>query len=67
LTILKRYCGNFTLISANAGDFGDTDVEYAYQLIVRNTAKNEHMLSELEEVEGIKNVSLTIQEQMLEV
>jgi len=67
LVILKSYCGNFTLISAQAGDFGESNVEYAYQVIIRNVAKNEKMLSELEKVEGIKSISLTMQEQLLEV
>jgi len=65
--ILKRFCGNFTLISAQDSGFGSPLVEYAYQLMIRNAAKNEQMLSELEKVEGIENVSLTMQEQLLEV
>ena len=65
--ILKRFCRNFTLISVQDGDFGDLNVEYAYQLMIRNADKNEKMLSELESVEGIKHISLTMQEQLLEV
>jgi len=65
--ILKRFCGNFTLISAQDSGFGSSEVEYAYQLMVRNAKKNEEMLSELEKVEGIENISLTMQEQLLEV
>jgi len=65
--ILKRFCGNFTLISAQDSGFGSPEVEYAYQLMVRNAKKNELMLAELEKVEGIENVSLTMQEQLLEV
>ncbi len=65
--ILKRFCGNFTLISAQDSGFGSSEVEYAYQLMVRNAKKNEEMLAELEKVEGIENVSLTMQEQLLEV
>jgi hypothetical protein len=42
-------------------------VEYAYQLMVKNADKNEQMLSELQAVEGIDSVSLTMQEQLLEV
>jgi hypothetical protein len=62
--VLKRFCGNFTLISAQGGG---SEVEYAYQLMIRNTEKNEQMLSELEKVEGIGNISLTMQEQLLEI
>jgi hypothetical protein len=66
-TILKRFCGSFTLISAQDSGFGSPTVEYAYQLMIRNVKKNELMLSELEEVKGIENISLTMQEQLLEV
>ncbi len=65
--ILKRFCGNFTLISVQDSGFGSPLVEYAYQLMIRNAAKNEQMLSELEKIEGIENISLTMQEQLLEV
>lgn len=65
--ILKRFCGTFTLISAQDGDFGTTNVEYAYQVMIKNAAKNEQMLSELQKIEGVSNISLTMQEQLLEV
>jgi uncharacterized membrane protein YhiD involved in acid resistance len=66
-TILKRFCGSFTLISAQDSGFGSPLVEYAYQLMIRSARKNEQMLSELGKIEGIENVSLTMQEQLLEV
>ena len=66
-TILKRFCGSFTLISAQDSGFGTAEVEYAYQLMIRNAAKNEAMLSELNDVDGIENISLTMQERLLEV
>jgi len=65
--ILKHFCGNFMLVSAQDSGFGSPAVEYAYQLMIRNAAKNEQMLAELEKIEGIENVSLTMQEQLLEV
>ena len=65
--VLKRFCGNFTLISAQDSGFGSPTVEYAYQLMIKNSKKNEQMLSELEKVEGIENISLIMQEQLLEV
>ncbi|MHC4122069.1 MAG: DUF4956 domain-containing protein [Planctomycetota bacterium] len=65
--ILKRFCGNFTLISAQDSGFGKANIEYAYQLMVRNAKKNEQMLTELEKIEGVENISLTMQEQLLEV
>lgn len=65
--ILKRFCGSFTLISAQDSGYGSPEVEYAYQLMVKNAKKNELMLAELEKIEGIENMSLTMQEQLLEV
>ncbi len=65
--ILKRFCGNFTLISVQDSGFGSAEVEYAYQLMIKNAAKNEQMLYDLEKLEGIGNISLTMQEQLLEV
>jgi len=65
--ILKRFCGHFVLISAQDSSFGNSTVEYAYQLMVKNADKNEQMLTELQQVEGIESLSLTMQEQLLEV
>ena len=65
--ILKRFCGSFTLVSAQDSGFGTSEVEYAYQLMIRDVAKNEQMLSELGKVAGVENVSLTVQERLLEV
>ena len=65
--ILKRFCGSFTLISAQDSGFGTAEVEYAYQLMIRNAATNAEMLSALKEVKGIENINLTMQEQLLEV
>ncbi len=66
-TILRRFCGSFTLISAQSSGFGTNEVEYAYQLMVRDAAMNTQLLSELQKVEGLENISLTMQEQLLEV
>jgi len=65
--VLKRFCGSFSLISAQDSGFGTSEVQYAYQLIIRNAAQNEQMLSELQKVEGLENISLTMQERLLEV
>jgi len=67
LSVLKKFCRNFTLISVEDSGFGSSEVEYAYQLMIRNAAKNEQMLGELEKVEGIGNINLTMQETLLEV
>lgn len=65
--ILKQFCRSFSLISAQ--DHGDEHpfVEYAFQLMVRNVAKNENMLAELKKIKGLSDINLTMQEQLLEV
>jgi uncharacterized membrane protein YhiD involved in acid resistance len=65
--ILRRFCSNFILISAQDSGFGSPSVEYAYQLMIRGAERNELMLAELGKIEGVENVSLTMQEQLLEV
>lgn len=66
-SILNRFCGSFTLISAQDSGYGDPDVEYAFQLMVKNATRNEKMLAELKEIDGLKNMSLTMQERLLDV
>ncbi len=63
--VLRRFCGSFTLISVQDSGFGGP-AEYAYQVMISNTAKNEELVSELEKVEGIESISLTMQEKLLE-
>lgn len=65
--ILNKFCRNHTMISSQDGDFGDRYVEYAYQIMIKNANKNEQMLAELHKIEGIKNVNLTVQEQLLQI
>ena len=65
--ILGRFCGSFMLISAQDSGFGTSEVEYAYQLMINNAAKNQQMLSELQQIDGLENINLTMQEQLLEV
>jgi len=67
VNILKRFCGTFVLISSQDSATVTGDVEYAYQLMIRNVKKNEQMLAELEQIEGLKSINLTMQEQLLEV
>ena len=65
--ILKKFCGNYALISSQSGGLDSSMVEYAYQVMLKNVSKNEQMLSELHKVEGIQNVNLTVQEQLLQM
>ncbi|MBP7050684.1 MAG: DUF4956 domain-containing protein [Phycisphaerae bacterium] len=64
--IMRRFCGNFIMISAQDSGFGGP-AEYAYQIMIRNVSKNEEFVSELEKVDGMENISLTMQEKLLEV
>ena len=66
LPILKRFCAGFALISVQDGDLSGT-AEYAYQLMLRDSGRNEDMLSELGQIAGITDISLTMQEELLEV
>ncbi|UCD50643.1 MAG: DUF4956 domain-containing protein [Phycisphaerales bacterium] len=59
LELLRRFCKNFTLCSAQNTDLGDW-VEYVYRLVVRNAARNKEFLSELKRVEGVEDIRLII-------
>jgi hypothetical protein len=65
-TILKQFCEGFALVSAQDGGFTES-IEYSYQLTIRDMAHNDALLSELANVAGMSSVSLTMQEEMLEV
>ena len=65
--VLKKFCGNFTLISAQGSGIDTENVEYAYQVMIKNAHNNEKMLAELKNVEGLNGIHLTMQEQLLEV
>ena len=67
LSILKKFCSNHTMISSQDGDFGDRNVEYSYQIMIKNAKNNEQMVSELQKVTGIKNINLTVQDQLLQI
>lgn len=64
--VLKRFCSGFSLISVQDSTHADRS-EYAYQLMIRDYSRNEEMLSALGEVPGISDISLTMQEELLEV
>ncbi len=66
IRILDRFCHNYTLLSRQDTGFGDS-VEYAYQLLVRHSTRNEQMLAEMDNIEGVENINLTMQEKLLEV
>ena len=66
LALLGRFCNSYNLLSRQDSGFGG-GAEYAYQLLVRNIGRNEQMLAELEQIEGLENINLTMQEKLLEV
>ncbi len=62
---LKQFCKNFTLVSVQDNGSGHQS-EYAYQLLVKDYTQNEKMLYELEQCQDIENISLIMQEELLE-
>jgi uncharacterized membrane protein YhiD involved in acid resistance len=65
-SILKRYCRSFSLISTQSTEVPGR-AEYAYQLTVRDYRRNDDLLSTLKAIAGMEDVSLTLQEELLEV
>lgn len=66
IDILRQYCINYTLISVQDVE-SKSPIEYAYQLMVKDQTLNEEMVFHLERVKGIHDVSLSMQEELLEV
>ncbi len=63
---LRGFCDSYALVSAqDNGPAGAS--EYAYQLVIRDSSRNEAMLSALEALPGVADISLTMQEDLLEV
>ena len=67
LKVLRRFCKSVILTSSQTSSPDSAHADYAYQITIRNASKNQQMLSELQKIEGIQNLSLTIQEQLLEL
>ncbi|HDS85073.1 MAG TPA: DUF4956 domain-containing protein [Phycisphaerales bacterium] len=67
LATMKRFTRTFTLISSNSSAPDGDHMDYAYQLSLRTARNNEQLLSEIRKIEGVHNVSLTMQEQLLEM
>jgi hypothetical protein len=64
--LLKRFCAGFTLISVQDSDVPGA-AEYAYQLLLLDSGRNGDLISALGQFAGISDVSLTMQEELLEV
>ncbi len=67
LKVLERFCKSVVLMSSQATGPDRSVMDYAYQITIRSAEKNQQMLSELQQIEGIENLSLTLQEQILEL
>lgn len=64
--ILKRYCRRVVLVSVQADSAGSAS-HYAYQVTLANSADNAELVQQLEDVDGLSHLQLTLQEQLLEV
>jgi len=64
--VLKRFCAGFSLISVQDVGLVGTS-EYLFQLFIRDSSRNEEMVSALSAVSGLTNINLTMQEELLEV
>lgn len=65
-TIFNRFCRTATLISVQGGGV-DQPSDYAYQLFLYDASQNEELVQELEALEDVSHLSLTLQESLLEV
>ncbi len=65
-SILKRYCSSYSLVSTQRNDDSNW-AEFAYQLSLRDHRRNDELVGALGEVAGLGNVSLVMQEELLEV
>ncbi len=64
--LLKKYCSSFTLISVQQNSELKCS-EYAFQLMIRNVNRNDEFVYQLEQIDDVSNLSLVMQEQLLEV
>ncbi len=67
VTVLHRFCKKVVLTSSQARSDDRSLVDYAYQITLRQISRNQQMLSELRNIDGVDNLALTLQEQILEL
>jgi uncharacterized membrane protein YhiD involved in acid resistance len=65
--VLRRFCRTILLTSSQSRGPDRSRMDYAYQITLRKASLNQQMLAELRKIEGIENLSLAIQEQILEL
>ena len=66
MKVFSKFCKGYTLVSSNPEGM-EGGIHYSYQLTLRASISNEDLLSELSRVDGIRNIGLTVQEQLLEM
>lgn len=64
--LLKKYCSSFTLISVQQNSELKCS-EYAFQLMIKNVNRNDELVTQVEQLECVSDLSLVMQEQLLEV
>lgn len=65
-TVLSRYCRSFSLVTLREAAQGDA-MEHAYQISARSLEERSLMVSGLQDVPGVKSVTLLLQEPTLEL
>ncbi|HPB91978.1 MAG TPA: DUF4956 domain-containing protein [Anaerohalosphaeraceae bacterium] len=65
--VLRRFCRTIMLTSSQSRGPDRSRMDYVYQITLRKTSMNQQLLSELRKMEGIENLSLAVQEQILEL
>jgi len=63
--VLDRYNRRWVLAAAN--EPGSAPAEYTFHLQLADTARNASMIAELQRLDGILDLDLTLQEQLLEI
>ena len=65
--IFRKFCNSAKLISSDEDSSGKGGTEYNYQLVIKDSAQTDKLVFDIKKLEGIMNVSLTVQEKLLEI
>ena len=64
--LLWRHCQTKTLVTVRRMG-GDAPAEYSYRVSLRDKRRNDDLLIELQEIEGVRDASLAMQEELQEI
>ena len=64
---INKFCKSHTMISSQDSGYDELNIEYSYQILIKNVANNEQMVNELQSIGGVKHLNLTVQEQLLQI